>query len=254
MRIAKVHVLLARRDPSAARLACARIRDDITVSEAPDWLLTWLTATEAETALLTNNAELALAHLQGAASPQAQVLRAQAHQMLGDRASTSDALTLLLERLPGSLAVHVQAWLLQALLADARHDDASAIESLRRALTLAEPEQLRRPFRALGPELLATVGRYVDVVDGLGAFALRRGDGGPADTGPDERLLLTERLSNRELAVLSYLPSMLTNEEIGMALFVSVNTVKAHLKSLYRKLGVTGRREAVRRARELDLL
>jgi len=61
-------------------------------------------------------------------------------------------------------------------------------------------------------------------------------------------------LSERELEVLRYLPSMLTAGEIAAELYVSVNTVKAHLKSLYRKLEVSSRRAAVRRARELNLL
>jgi LuxR family maltose regulon positive regulatory protein len=47
---------------------------------------------------------------------------------------------------------------------------------------------------------------------------------------------------------------MMSNNEIADELFVSVNTVKVHLKSLYRKLDVGSRREAVARARELDLL
>lgn len=253
-RIAMVHVSLAQRDPSSARLACARITDETTLSAAPDWLLAWLTTTEAETALLTNNADLALGLLMEQRGPEAQVLRVRAHLMLGARTAASDALELLLERLPASLVVHVQAWLLAAMVADIRHDDVSAIEALRRAVALAEPEELRRPFRSFGPDLTATLARYFEVVDGLAAFAFRRGEGGAAEGIPEDRLLLAERLSSRELAVLSYLPSMLTNEEIGMALFVSVNTVKAHLKSLYRKLGVSGRRAAVRRARELDLL
>ncbi len=63
-----------------------------------------------------------------------------------------------------------------------------------------------------------------------------------------------DRLSDRELAVLSYLPTMLTTAEIAAELFVSVNTVKTHLKSIYRKLDVPRRRDAVHRARELRLL
>ena len=54
--------------------------------------------------------------------------------------------------------------------------------------------------------------------------------------------------------MLRYLPTMMSNHEIAAELFVSVNTVKTHLKTIYRKLDVADRREAVRRARELQLL
>ena len=65
---------------------------------------------------------------------------------------------------------------------------------------------------------------------------------------------LREGLSARELAVLRYLPTMLTSQEIAGELFVSLNTVKSHLKNIYRKLDADGRRDAVRRARELGLI
>ena len=53
---------------------------------------------------------------------------------------------------------------------------------------------------------------------------------------------------------LEHLPSMSSNAEIAEEMYVSVNTIKAHLKSLYRKLEVSSRRAAVRRARELNLI
>jgi LuxR family maltose regulon positive regulatory protein len=65
---------------------------------------------------------------------------------------------------------------------------------------------------------------------------------------------VVELLSGREQAVLSYLPTMLTTAEIAKEMFVSINTVKTHLKSIYRKLDVTRRRDAVHRARTLHLL
>ena len=61
-------------------------------------------------------------------------------------------------------------------------------------------------------------------------------------------------LSQRELAVLGLLPSMLSLDEIATDLTVSVNTVKSHVRSIYAKLGVSSRRMAVLSAREHGLL
>ncbi len=55
---------------------------------------------------------------------------------------------------------------------------------------------------------------------------------------------MPEPLTHRELAVLQLLPTMQSNEEIAHDLLISVNTVKAYLKSLYRKLEVPNRRTA----------
>jgi LuxR family transcriptional regulator, maltose regulon positive regulatory protein len=63
-----------------------------------------------------------------------------------------------------------------------------------------------------------------------------------------------EDLSDRELAVLRLLATDLTQREIGEALYVSFNTVKTHVKSIFRKLDVARRPDAVSRARELRLL
>ncbi len=60
-------------------------------------------------------------------------------------------------------------------------------------------------------------------------------------------------LTERELLMLRFLPSHLTNAEIARECFMSVNTVKAHLKNIYAKLGVSTRTEAVERARLLGL-
>ena len=63
-----------------------------------------------------------------------------------------------------------------------------------------------------------------------------------------------EPLSERELMVLALLPSLLSGSEIADELVVSVNTVKSHIRSIYTKLGVCSRREAVMRAHERGLL
>jgi LuxR family maltose regulon positive regulatory protein len=65
---------------------------------------------------------------------------------------------------------------------------------------------------------------------------------------------LRDELSDRELAVLRLLPSGMSQREIGSELFVSLNTIKTHLRNIYRKLGADGREDAVERARELRLI
>jgi LuxR family transcriptional regulator, maltose regulon positive regulatory protein len=65
---------------------------------------------------------------------------------------------------------------------------------------------------------------------------------------------LVEPLTQRELDVLTYLPGRMRNQDIAADLFVSVNTVKTHLASIYRKLRVTERNDAIERARQLRLL
>jgi LuxR family maltose regulon positive regulatory protein len=53
---------------------------------------------------------------------------------------------------------------------------------------------------------------------------------------------------------LQFAASMLSTEEIAASMYLSVNTVKSHLKSIFRKLGATRRGEAVRRARKLGMI
>jgi LuxR family maltose regulon positive regulatory protein len=79
---------------------------------------------------------------------------------------------------------------------------------------------------------------------------LRRAPTGAGETTP-HYIDLVDPLTDRELDVLRYLPSRLTMREIADELFVSVNTLKYHLRMIYRKLGVTSRSEAAERARRL---
>jgi len=62
------------------------------------------------------------------------------------------------------------------------------------------------------------------------------------------------RSTERELSVLRYLPSKLSQREIAGELYVSLNTVKTHCRAIYRKLGVEGRHAAVQSARDHGLL
>ena len=71
---------------------------------------------------------------------------------------------------------------------------------------------------------------------------------------PGSRRKLAGDLSDRELAVLRLLPSDASLREVAASLYLSLNTVKTHVRSIYRKLGASTREEAVERGRELGLL
>jgi ATP/maltotriose-dependent transcriptional regulator MalT len=83
----------------------------------------------------------------------------------------------------------------------------------------------------------------------LKRFRLRHGEG--------DRVTITEHesesLTDREAEVLNCLVEARSNKEIASLLFVSIDTVKTHLKHIYVKLGVRDRYQAVSRARELGL-
>lgn len=65
---------------------------------------------------------------------------------------------------------------------------------------------------------------------------------------------LVEQLTDRELAVLRYLPSGLNQRDIAQELYVSINTVRTHCRAIYRKLGVGDRHAAVQTARDHQLI
>jgi LuxR family maltose regulon positive regulatory protein len=141
---------------------------------------------------------------------------------------------------------------LQALAAPTPDE---ALAFLADALALAEPEGYVRTFVDKGEpmaDLLRDAARR-----GLAPAYARRLLGAflrpPAASRPAEQPLV-EPLSERELEVLALLADGLTYQQIAQALFISLNTVKTHLKNVYSKLAVHDRQEAVAEARELDLL
>ena len=75
-----------------------------------------------------------------------------------------------------------------------------------------------------------------------------------ADPVPAVFRFLPEPLTQRELTILRFLATSMPTTEIADELCLSVNTVKTHMGSIYRKLAASRRRDAVLRARELELI
>jgi LuxR family transcriptional regulator, maltose regulon positive regulatory protein len=121
------------------------------------------------------------------------------------------------------------------------------------AAGLAAPEHLVRVFLEEGPavaRLARAAAESLGTESGT-ALSMALGSPPPSRAAPRQPAVI---LTERELLVLRFLPSHLTNAEIAGECFMSVNTVKAHLKNTYAKLGVSTRAETVERARLLGLL
>ncbi|MFD8638583.1 response regulator transcription factor, partial [Streptomyces sp. NPDC059656] len=131
--------------------------------------------------------------------------------------------------------------------------DQEARRRLAEALGLARPEELRRIFAESGPWVRRALRQDPEPARVHGWLLSR--SPAPAGASPAAgQPLLLEPLSPRETEVLRQAARMLSTAEIAAELFVSANTVKTHLKSVYRKLSVTRRSEAVHRAQDLGLL
>ena len=137
---------------------------------------------------------------------------------------------------------------------------------LETALRMAEEEDLRRGFAAGGHRLRAliesvapTMAVYSPVAAALTATldaAMRDSRPFPSRNGqaavPAGSTI--PPLTDRELTVLRYLQGTLSHVEIAALLYISVHTVKTHVKNIYAKLGANQRKDAIRRGRELRLL
>lgn len=135
-----------------------------------------------------------------------------------------------------------------AVVADLAGEVELATNSMAEAVALGEHDGHVRLFLDAGP-------RAHGLLRGLRRshatpYLVRLCDGEAGPTGEAD----TDVLSPRELVILRYLPSHLSNAELAEQLFVSQNTIKTHLRSIYRRLGVSGRRDAVEAAERLGLL
>jgi LuxR family transcriptional regulator, maltose regulon positive regulatory protein len=226
----------------------------------PGWLDQQLSIVESRASTAAGDFRAALAAAEQAGpSPEATVALAQARAAAGNGDDIPRLLAPLLaadSQLPNQ--ARLQALLLDARLSYAADDTARGRRSLESALRIAEREQLGLPLAMergwLGPVLrrdpeLADAHRSLLTV-ALGHQQLPA----PVTAGEQAPILVVEPLTERELEVLVHVSDMLNTAEVADEMYISVNTVKTHLRNIYRKLATSHRNEAVRRARQLELI
>jgi LuxR family maltose regulon positive regulatory protein len=258
----RIRTALADGDATGGRALVLRLRDT-SAPEDPqlDWVLTMLDCEIALHAGDTERARVTLAaEADGPHQGRAETLLMLARLRLsdGDFQGVLELAGPVLDGTADEVTLQVKlAALLAAAVANRRLGlTGRSAELLEQALALAEPDDAGRVFLDAGQPVRSAITVLVPPTSRCAAFAgriLERFDTQLPHTegGPDQAEVL---LTDSELAVLRFLPSHLTNQEIAEALFLSINTVKTHLRSAYRKLGVASRRAAIARARRLDLL
>jgi LuxR family maltose regulon positive regulatory protein len=169
------------------------------------------------------------------------------------------ALSAMASVLDGAAPVMGYTTVMEAhLLAGLAHrqlgDQRAANRAAEQALTIAEQDRVVLPFMMTGSaELLETLPRHQTAHAALLADILDLVHGSSL-AARDQSAPARIELSPSELRVLRYLPTNLSRPEIASQLSLSPNTISTHIRSIYAKLGVANRSDAVRRARDLRLL
>ena len=249
---------LARDNGPAAADLIQRSRDSWA---PPPWLDHLLTIAEAQASTAAGDIQTALdaaRRVSAGSSLDAAVARARAFLAAGNLHAARQALPVGADAATGETGDRLEAYLTDALISYHSHDPVRGRRSLERALRLAEPERRRLPL-AMNQTWIQPALHYCPDLARVCRGLLQPGAGRreiPVHPATSSHLdpVIVEQLSEREREVLRFASSMLSTEEIAASMYLSVNTVKTHFKSIFRKLGATRRGEAVRRAKKLGLI
>ena len=188
------------------------------------------------------------------ATSEAQWCSLAAHVRLaeGDPAGAAEAVAPALagEAFAFHTNQEIEALLLDAIARTRAGDRRVAERSVERALDLGQPQTYVWIFLTV-PGVRELLAAHRPHATGHAAYLRELRDHLEGGARAAE---LTDPLNERELTVLRFLPGNLSASQIGSELYLSVNTVKTHMRKLYAKLDVHTRAEAVERGRALGLL
>jgi LuxR family maltose regulon positive regulatory protein len=253
--VVQAQSLRLRREYESAE---ATLGEHLSREELPGWVRQRVLLEAARLALARGRREEALRILDDPVLESDVRLRMRATTSL---VGADGAALALVPEAHGAAPVHaVDSLVVRACQLAESAKSSLAVEELGRALQVARPELLRLPFVDAPPPVRRLL-RSHPRLQGPAAWLSPSSTAGrpsspPAGgaAGPAAPMPPTQELSERESEVLQHLAEMLSTAEIAAAMFISVNTVRTHIRSILRKLGVTRRNQAVRRARDLRLL
>jgi LuxR family maltose regulon positive regulatory protein len=250
----------ARGDFTGAVAVVDRAQTPPTIAPTPAWLLNRLAVSAAVWRAASGTPTVGPASkpvVEGPHAPQISLALASIDFAGGDvtGAAATAAEVLRQARLP--VDAQVEGWLLTAACELAEGRTAKAREALDHSLRLAAAEKLRRPVVEAPPRLRRFLRRDRDLAERnawLGAPVVGietsvTPTAGTPSARPESPVV--ELLTDKEMEVLRHLAALYSTEEIAHTMFVSVNTVKTHVRGILRKLAASRRNEAIRRAREL---
>jgi LuxR family transcriptional regulator, maltose regulon positive regulatory protein len=258
--LTQARLAMATDGPSAA-LRELQQAASLGSNSSAGWFAEQFILATAEAYVVAGEARHAVAILTGmpqSAAVEASLCLARAHRSAGDPAAAEAALSQA-PSTPDALVTEVRRCLLLAQLHAERNDISVAGLLVDRALTAAASEELVETVREADGWLRSFVARdsrlllrHSGFLTTLGYGTALRAPHRPATTDLTDAIIGVP-LTARETDVLNLLADYCSNEEIAADLVVSMNTVKTHIRSLFQKLAVTRRADAVRRGRSLGL-
>jgi LuxR family maltose regulon positive regulatory protein len=250
-----IRIAMAQGHSDTALKRLGRIREAELHDPLPDHLLRRLNETEIRCRLDLGDLEGAVRTLKSIAPELRRTEDLARIDLCAGRPDKATARLSGAQREPAPLGVQLERLILLAVAELQFGDRRRADEVLRRAVEKARPDGYIRVFLDGAPTLLSLLGEMAGKFpDAYLDKLVARADHELAHPETAAGALVIEPLTDRERKLLSYLPSHLSQHEIGSSMYISVNTVKTHLRGVYRKLGAGSRSEAVAIARAHRLL
>jgi LuxR family maltose regulon positive regulatory protein len=262
-RLTQVRLALASDEPETAlRLLESTSMMDCEIVDG--WFADQFLLARAESLLAVGEPQQAITALTPQpelAAAEARLILVRAAQLAGDRGAAKQMLAQVpSDPVAMSIISQTRRWLLQAELAFEQGNYEQAQLLVDRALRTATREQLRATVGWAGSSWLRTLvardaglsHRHAAFLASVPLAAASTIDQWQGEASARDATLVVP-LTARETDVLRLLAQLCTNEEIAADLVLSMNTVKTHIRSLFQKLSVTRRADAVRRGRALGL-